>query len=215
MDDDNCSQYESRCNTDEHLTDEIDAASENEKQSSEANDEKIHQDEDLNVVPDDMKSALDASSANEYTDEEYLELYQKSCLGKSCSSQGWIQKIRSFCCKLPGYYYCIVHMIFMLLIGIIIFFVTNKSYLCMTLFVISLDAFANVVFFDCPLSSLEKKYLNTSLIDSRLKSIQNYGMMYANNKIYDTQLEVIINGWTLCAGKILLLIVFDWLKISY
>lgn len=106
-------------------------------------------------------------------------------------------------------------MIFMLLIGIIIFFVTNKSYLCMTLFVISLDAFANVVFFDCPLSSLEKKYLNTSLIDSRLKSIQNYGMMYANNKIYDTQLEVIINGWTLCAGKILLLIVFDWLKISY
>ena len=177
-------------------------------------DTTTHTTEDTATVATQTAPTSD-KSVNDYTDEEYLELYQNSRLGKSCSSQGWIHNIRTICCKLPGYYYCILHMIFMLLVGVIIFFVTNKSYLCMTLLVISLDAFANVVFFDCPLSSLEKKYLNTSLIDSRLKTIQNYGMMYANNKVYDTQLEVIINGWTLCAGKILFLIVFDWFHIAY
>jgi hypothetical protein len=147
--------------------------------------------------------------------EEYYKLYHNSYLYNNWIDTNTVSKIRNFCIKLPGVYYCLVHTLFMILIGIIIFFVTNKSYLCMTLLVISLDAIANVVFFDCPLSSLEKKYLNSSMIESRLNSIQQYGMMYANNRIYDTQLEVIINGWTLCAAKILCLIVFDWFNINY
>ena len=161
-------------------------------------------------------SAPDNSHSDQrYEEEEYCKLYHDSYLYNSWINTPFISSIRNFCCKIPGVYYCLLHTLFMILIGIIVFFVTNKSYLCMTLFVISLDAIANVVFFDCPLSSLEKKYLGKSMIESRLTKLQQCGMMYANNRIYDTQLEVIINGWTLCSAKILCLIVFDWFHINY
>ena len=143
------------------------------------------------------------------SEEEYTELYDKSYLVNNLVNTSIVQKLKKFFDTLPGIYYCTIHMLFMVLIGVIIFFVTNKTYLCMTLLVISLDAVANVVFFDCPLSSLEKKYLNTSMVETRLTSLQKWGMMYANDRCYDTQLEVIINGWTLCAAKILTLIVMD------
>lgn len=147
-------------------------------------------------------------------EKEYLDLFSTSTLSKNIESP-LFQKIRGYCSSIAGVYYCVFHLAFMLLTGIIIYFVTNKVHLCMLLLVISIDAYANVIFFDCPLSSLEKKYLKTSMIESRLHALRKYGMMYSNNKYYDTQLEVIINGWTLCASKILLLIVFDWFKIPY
>ena len=143
------------------------------------------------------------------SEEEYTELFNKSYLVNNLVNTAIVQKLKGFFDTLPGIYYCTIHMLFMVLIGVIVFFVTNKTYLCMTLLVISLDAVANVVFFDCPLSSLEKKYLNTSMIETRLTSLQKWGMMYANDRCYDTQLEVIINGWTLCAAKILTLIIMD------
>lgn len=144
----------------------------------------------------------------------YNKLFYNSKLSKFVDSPR-VQEIKKFLYKIPGIYYASIHSLFMLLIGLIIYFVTDKYFLCMTLLVISLDAFANVIFFDCPLSSLEKKYLQTSMIETRLQSIQKWGMMYSNDKCYDTQLEVIINGWTLCAAKILILIIFDWFNINY
>lgn len=146
---------------------------------------------------------------------DFMKLHENSYLVNKWVNNPNINAIKQYCCKAAGMYYCIVHSLFMVLIGLIVFFVTNKTYLCMTLLVISLDGISNILFYDCPLSSLEKKYLNTSMIETRLQGIQKYGMMYANNRIYDTQLEVIINGWTMCAAKILVLIVFDWFHISY
>jgi len=157
----------------------------------------------------------DKCSDDKCDDEcEYMKLYNTGFIAKQINSP-LFQRIRGACSQIAGVYYCTVHMLFMILTGIIIYFVTNKVHLCMLLLVISLDAFANVVFFDCPLSSLEKKYMNTSMIETRLNALQKYGMMYSNNKYYDTQLEVIINGWTICASKILMLIVFDWMNIPY
>lgn len=151
---------------------------------------------------------------NHQENNNYNTLFYNSKLSKFVDSPR-VQEIKKFLYKIPGIYYASIHSLFMLLIGLIIYFVTDKYFLCMTLLVISLDAFANVIFFDCPLSSLEKKYLQTSMIETRLQSIQKWGMMYSNDKCYDTQLEVLINGWTLCAAKILILIIFDWFNINY
>ena len=151
---------------------------------------------------------------NHQDNNNYNKLFYNSKLSKFVDSPR-VQEIKKFLYKIPGIYYASIHSLFMLLIGLIIYFVTDKYFLCMTLLVISLDAFANVIFFDCPLSSLEKKYLQTSMIETRLQSIQKWGMMYSNDKCYDTQLEVLINGWTLCAAKILILIIFDWFNINY
>ena len=155
-----------------------------------------------------------AEDLADISETEYLSLYNNSVLGKTLDTS-FYSKIKETCCKIPGIYYCVLHTLLMILIGIIVLFVTNKYHLCMALLVISLDAVANVIFFDCPLSSLEKKYLKTSMIETRLKSLQKFGIMYANNRYYDTQLEVIINGWTMCAGKILFLIIFDSFNIKY
>ena len=67
-----------------------------------------------------------------------------------------IHHFKDICLKIPGYYYCIIHTIFMILCGFIFFFVHDKFAMICLLIVISLDAHANVVLFDCPLSGLEK-----------------------------------------------------------
>lgn len=192
-------------------TNENESREENKKENGEENIDDEHSELD-NICAD------KAINTDEYTckkNTEYETLYNDSLLVNNFVNKPYVQRIKKFCLRLPGLYYVVMHMLFMILIGIIIFFVTNKAYLCMTLIVISLDAVANVVFFDCPLSSLEKKYLDWSMIESRLISLQKSGMMYANHRYYDTQLEVIINGWTLCAAKILCLIVFDWFHVKY
>ena len=141
--------------------------------------------------------------------ENYLKMFNNSWVFKISNSK-CIKKLKEVCLSLPGIYYMLIHMMLMGSIIIIILFVTNKVYLCITLLIISLDAIANVICFDCPLSSLEKKYLNYNGIETRINILQKSGIMYSNNKIYDTQLEVIINGWSLCAFKLTCLILLDW-----
>ena len=53
------------------------------------------------------------------------------------------------------------------------------------------------------------------MIESRIHVLQHFGIMYSNDKCYDTQLEVIINAWSLVAGKILFLVIFDYYGIKY
>ena len=60
-----------------------------------------------------------------------------------------------------------------------------------------------------------KKYLGSNMIESRIHVLQHFGIMYSNDKCYDTQLEVIINAWSLVAGKILFLVIFDYYGIKY
>ena len=53
------------------------------------------------------------------------------------------------------------------------------------------------------------------MIETRVHVLQHLGIMYSNNKCYDTQLEVIINAWILTAGKLLFLVLFDYYGIKY
>lgn len=144
-------------------------------------------------------------------EKEYLELFNSNYIYKS----DYTSFFKDICSKIPGYYYCIIHTIFMILCGFILFFVHDKFAMICLLIVISLDAHANVVLFDCPLSGLEKKYLGSNMIQSRIHILQHFGIMYSNDKCYDTQLEVIINAWSLTAGKLLFLVIFDYYGIKY
>ena len=147
-------------------------------------------------------------------EEEYVKLFENSLVDRITNS-AIVKKIKNICLSITGIYYSIIHILLGIIIVFIICFVNNKVYLCMTLLIITLDGISNVILFDCPLTCLEKKYLKTSVVESRLNSLQKSGMMYANNRIYDTQLEAIINCWTVCALKILILIVLDYFHISY
>lgn len=144
-------------------------------------------------------------------EKEYINLFNSNYIFTSDITKYY----KNICLKISGYYYCIIHTIFMILCGYILFFVHDKISLIILLLIISLDAHANVVLFDCPLSGLEKKYLGSNMIESRIHVLQHFGIMYSNNKCYDTQLEVIINAWSLVAGKILFLLIFDYYGIKY
>jgi hypothetical protein len=109
--------------------------------------------------------------------------------------------------KLLGYYYQVLHYIIIFGGGFIILFNTNPYHLLVLLVIISLDAFANVVVHDCPLTALERKYLKTSLSDDRRKDLKRANIMYKCNHVYESQVELIVNMWTMVACKIIIILV--------
>jgi hypothetical protein len=114
--------------------------------------------------------------------------------------------------KLIGYYYTICHYIIIGFCGFIMLFDNNLIHLIILLIIISLDAFANVVCHNCPLTALEKKYLGKSLATERRKQLRHAGILYKSKHLYESQLELLINVWTLISCKILGILVMRLIK---
>lgn len=113
--------------------------------------------------------------------------------------------------KLLGSYYSILHKLIMLAgLFIIIFSNSIISLLCV-LNILFLDSVSNIIMYDCPLTLLEKSYLGESFTSTRLEFLQNIGIMYTNSRIYDTQLELIINVSAACIFKILCICIMRYL----
>ena len=115
--------------------------------------------------------------------------------------------------KLIGSYYGIIHLVFMFLGGTILLFSNNIIYLSIMLFIVSLDAFANVVNHNCPLTLMEEKYFGISGKEISNNFYKEAGIMYTCNHTYETQLELLINVWILLACKILAIIFMRIVKI--
>jgi len=85
----------------------------------------------------------------------------------------------------------------------LILFDTNLIHLTIMLCVVTLDGFANVVFHECPLTLLEKKYLGTSIIQKRIQTFKNMNICYTAEDSYESTLEFIVNIWSIISLKIL------------
>lgn len=105
-----------------------------------------------------------------------------------------------------GTYYRIVHWIIMILGGCVLLFDTNPWRLTILLTIITLDGISNVLLHDCPLTMYEKKYLNTSLSEERKQMWKRLKIPFDCEHVYESQLEVITNLWTMCAAKICIII---------
>lgn len=108
--------------------------------------------------------------------------------------------------KIIGIYYAFVHILFIFLGGMVIVFSNNILFLCVLLFIISLDAFAIVVLHDCPLTQLEEKYLSISGKRNNKECLHKLGIMHKCNHLYESQLEFVINIWIGLVLKILFII---------
>ncbi len=108
--------------------------------------------------------------------------------------------------RLLGYYYQFLHVAIIVLSALCLLFVHDVSYLVALLIVITLDGISQTFFHDCPLTILEKKYLKTSMAENHKNSIRKLGVLYNCNHLYESQMEVVINGWSLVAIKILCLV---------
>jgi len=124
----------------------------------------------------------------------------------------WGQPIGSLLKKAIGLYYGFIHGLFVFLGGIIIVFSNNIFFLCVLLFIISLDSFAIVVLHDCPLTQLEEKYFSISGKRNTKEFLHKLGIMHKCDHLYESQLEFVINMWIVVVFKILFIIAYRMSK---
>ena len=110
--------------------------------------------------------------------------------------------------KALGYteYYTIIHHVFIFLVGFVSLFNHNIVHLSILLLIISLDAVSIVLLHECPLTTMEKKYLKISSCDVRREHLDSLGIMYNCDHEYEKQIELLINCWMLLSGKILIIL---------
>jgi hypothetical protein len=113
-----------------------------------------------------------------------------------------------------GMYYSFIHVLIIVLSGIILLFSNNLIYLACLLVVISFDAFSIVMLHDCPLTQLEKKYLNLSGRKKRTHKFINAGIMYECLHEYEHQIELLVNVWSMIACKMLVLMCLKMFNIN-
>ena len=140
------------------------------------------------------------------TCEKYRNLCDENVF--RVSSKNILEKLKQFGIenKILGIVYICVHFLIIFLIGFIISFSNNIYYLCITLIIVSLDALSVVVLHSCPLTILEQKYLNITSSEVRRNNFKNANIVYDCEHEYEKQIEILINVWTLIAGKCLVLI---------
>ena len=114
--------------------------------------------------------------------------------------------------KIIGYYYTMCHYIIIGFSGFIMLFDNNPIHLIILLIIISLDAFANVILHNCPLTALEQKYLGRSIANDRRKQLRRASILYKSRHLYESQLELLINVWTMISCKILGILVLRNIK---
>lgn len=108
-----------------------------------------------------------------------------------------------------GSYYAFIHSLIAFLGLLILLFSNNIIYLSILLLALILDSLAIVFLHDCPLTMLEKKYLGTSTITARRNALKNMGILFTCDHEYESQLELLINLWTIVAIKIFVIICCD------
>jgi hypothetical protein len=108
--------------------------------------------------------------------------------------------------KFIGSYYAFIHSLIAFLGLLILLFSNNLIYLSILLLIIILDCLAIVFLHDCPLTMLEKKYLGTSTVTARRNALKKMGILFTCDHEYESQLELLINLWTIVAIKIFVII---------
>ena len=159
-------------------------------------------DEDINTnIPIEFKTKIDGTL--------HKTIFNKSFAKNVILNDYIVEHFRYFL----GTYYSILHKIIMIMGLFIIIFSNDILSLTCLLVILFLDSISNIIMYDCPLTMLEKSYLGHSFTSSRLEFLQNIGILYTNTRVYDTQLELIINVSSACIFKILCLSIFKHLKI--
>ena len=94
----------------------------------------------------------------------------------------------------------------MFFIGFIFLFNNSLIYLYFLLIILSLNAFFIIILHGCPLTHLEKKYLNKSTCSEYYDFYRNSKIMYKCEHDYEKQIELLINVTLLVLIKCLVIL---------
>jgi hypothetical protein len=133
---------------------------------------------------------------------------RKKNISKSSKKENLESTSISFNRQIIGTIYKYIHFILVFIIGFITIFNTNINHLCILLTIISFDALSIVVLHGCPLTQLEKKYLNDSSCDEYIHFLKKINILYKCNHVFERQIDLLINVWTIIALKCLIIIFF-------
>jgi hypothetical protein len=114
-----------------------------------------------------------------------------------------------------GKFYSIIHLVFMLTSVLCLCFSNNIYHLFIFIIIMSFDFVSNLIYQDCPLTTLEMNYFGNSINKEFKKKMHNLGIHYKCNHIYETQLDCIITTFSMIAIKILTLIFIQSIKTFY
>lgn len=126
----------------------------------------------------------------------------------------YLQKCKPTLNNVIGSYYWILHSLIMISGGLIILFDNNIFHLFILLLITSLDGLACIIFHDCPITTLEAKYSNKSILETRNCFLKNCNILYKCEHKYEQTLEFLINMVAFLFGKINVLILMKLFSIK-
>jgi hypothetical protein len=144
-----------------------------------------------------------------------IKSIENTMIRRMCKSILAFFKNKNFTREMIGHYYSILHHIIIGGLAIILLLSNNIIHLTIALVIVSLDAFANVVCHNCPLTALEEKYLGRSIARDARKKLKRASLLYKRNHLYESQLELLVNCWTMCVCKILVIMVSRFLRTEF
>lgn len=104
-----------------------------------------------------------------------------------------------------GLFYRHLHFIFMIMTALCVCFVNHVGYLVVLLLIISITFAANVIMQNCPLTLLEERYMNTSLILEYRKYMQSAGFGYTNASTKEQQMDTLVTTFSMIAVKLMVI----------
>jgi len=113
-----------------------------------------------------------------------------------------------------GFYYYFLHFVIIGFICFVGIFSTNIIHLSMVLLIVSLDAWSVIVVHGCPLTLLEKKYLNSTSCEQRKSCFENLNILFECDHEYEKITELLVNVWSALATKIMAIICLNTFKLK-
>ena len=110
--------------------------------------------------------------------------------------------LRPYVKPMLGAYYGCLHLCIMFLGALVLLFDTNLFHLIILYIIIALDGIACVILHNCPLTSLEQKYLGHSLIGTRMKILNKLNISFECSHEYESTVEFLTNLSALVVFKI-------------
>ena len=156
---------------------------------------------------EETKETKETKELNEL--KEKLATLEKNPMRKFCAVTNPILK------QIIGKYYVIAHIIIIFLGCIVILFSNNIYYLLIILNMIFMDTGAILSFHECPLTILEQKYINTNISNEAKINLGSLNIHHKCMHTYETQIELMVNLWSLLCIKILCLILMKVFAIQF
>jgi hypothetical protein len=116
--------------------------------------------------------------------------------------------------NIKGSIYINLHSCYLFLSCFITFFSTSVYVLIILLTIITLDGVSIVFLQECPITTLESKYLGYNGVDMRDDYLKKLDISYNCYHTYEKQMELIINVWCIIAMKCLCIMFLSMFKIK-